>query len=56
MAAGEGSPGTQLKYPRVLLKVAGEALAGDQGYARAARVVDKLTEEIRGLHEMGVAR
>lgn len=44
-----------LKYPRVLLKLSGEALAGEQGYGIAPRVVDKLTEEIKDLHAMGVA-
>jgi len=45
----------RLKYPRVLLKLSGEALAGEQGYGIAPRVVDKLTEEIKHLHAMGVA-
>ena len=55
MAAGEASQGRDLKYSRVLLKISGEALAGDQGYGIAPPVVDKITEEIRRLHEMGVA-
>ncbi|HEV2146693.1 MAG TPA: UMP kinase [Longimicrobiaceae bacterium] len=56
MAAGEAAPGAaQLKYPRVLLKISGEALAGEQGYGIAPRVVDTITEEVKRLHEMGVA-
>ncbi len=44
-----------LKYPRVLLKISGEALAGEQGFGISPRVVDRLTEEIRVVHDMGVA-
>ena len=43
-----------LKYPRVLLKISGEALAGEQGFGIAPPVIDKLTEEIKTVHEMGV--
>jgi uridylate kinase len=58
MAAGEADPGVgaaDLKYPRVLLKLSGEALAGEQGYGIAPRVIDTITEEVKRLHEMGVA-
>jgi uridylate kinase len=44
----------ELKYRRVLLKLSGEALAGDQGYGIAPKVVDRLTDEIRTIHRMGV--
>ena len=44
-----------LKYRRVLLKLSGEALAGDQGFGIAPAMVDRLTEEIRGVAELGVA-
>jgi uridylate kinase len=44
-----------LKYPRVLLKISGEALAGEQGFGIAPPVVEALTAEIRQVHEMGVA-
>ncbi|HET7274633.1 MAG TPA: UMP kinase [Longimicrobiaceae bacterium] len=44
-----------LKYPRVLLKLSGEALAGEQGFGIAPPIIDKLTEEIKRVHEMGVA-
>jgi uridylate kinase len=43
-----------LKYPRVLLKISGEALAGEQGFGIAPPVIDKLTEEIKTVHQMGV--
>jgi uridylate kinase len=44
-----------LKYGRALLKISGEALAGEQGFGISPRVVDRLTEEIRQVHEMGVS-
>ncbi len=44
-----------LRYRRVLLKLSGEALAGDQGAGISPPVVEKLTEEIKQVHELGVA-
>lgn len=43
-----------LKYNRVLLKLSGEALAGEQGFGISPKVVDRLTDEIKSLHESGV--
>jgi uridylate kinase len=43
-----------LKYPRVLLKLSGEALAGEQGFGIAPPIIDKLTEEIKTVHRMGI--
>jgi uridylate kinase len=42
-----------LKYRRVLLKLSGEALAGAQGFGISPPVVDRLTDEVRQLHELG---
>jgi uridylate kinase len=42
-------------FTRVLLKVSGEALAGEQGFGIAPRVIDSLTDEIRNLHAEGIA-
>ena len=42
------------KYQRVLLKLSGEALAGDQGFGIEPSVVDRLTEEVKAVHKMGV--
>ena len=50
--AGEGG---ELFYRRVLLKISGEALAGEQKFGISPPVVDRLVEEIRVVHEMGVA-
>lgn len=44
-----------LKYKRVLLKLSGEALAGEQGFGISPKIVDKLTEELKALHESGVS-
>lgn len=44
-----------LKYRRVLLKLSGEALAGDKGFGIDPPVVDRLTEEVKTVHEMGVS-
>jgi uridylate kinase len=48
-------PPDGFRYGRVLLKFSGEALAGEQGWGIAPRVVDRLTDEVRGLHGMGVS-
>jgi uridylate kinase len=47
--------GSDLKYPRVLLKISGEALAGEQGFGIAPPIIDTLTEEIKGVAAMGVS-
>ncbi len=44
-----------VKYSRVLLKLSGEALAGSQGFGIDPPVVERLTEEVREVHGMGVA-
>ncbi len=44
-----------LEYNRVLLKLSGEALAGERGFGIEPSVVDQLTDEIQTLVEMGVA-
>lgn len=44
-----------VKYRRVLLKLSGEALAGDRGFGIDPPVVDRLTDEVRRVHGMGVS-
>jgi uridylate kinase len=46
---------SELKYRRVLLKISGEALAGDRGFGIEPKVVDQITDEIKSLAEMGVS-
>jgi uridylate kinase len=48
-------PSPDLVYQRLLLKLSGEALAGQQGFGISPPVIDKLTEEIKHLHQMGVS-
>ena len=43
------------KYDRVLLKLSGEALAGDRGFGIEPSVVDRLTDEISSIVEMDVS-
>ncbi len=45
----------ELQYKRVLLKLSGEALAGERGFGIEPAVVDRLTDEIRSLVEMDVS-
>jgi len=45
----------ELKYPRVLLKLSGEALAGEKGFGIDPPVVERLTEEVKAVYKMGVA-
>ncbi|MBR42998.1 MAG: UMP kinase [Gemmatimonadetes bacterium] len=44
-----------MRYRRVLLKLSGEALAGERGFGIEPEVVDQLTDEIQSLVEMGVS-
>ena len=46
---------SELKYNRVLLKLSGESLAGGAGFGIDAEVVNRLTDEVRRVHQMGVA-
>jgi uridylate kinase len=50
-----GSTNGPLKYQRVLLKLSGEMLAGERGFGIDPPVVDRLTDEVKRVHEMGVA-
>lgn len=43
-----------LKYPRALVKLSGESLAGERGFGIEPGVVQKLTEEIGEVHAAGV--
>lgn len=46
---------TQLPvYKRILLKISGEALAGDQGYGIDPAVIAGIAEEIKGVVNLGV--
>lgn len=41
-------------YERVLLKLSGEALAGDKAFGISPEVIERIAREIRSVHELGV--
>lgn len=45
---------SQVKYNRIILKISGEALAGEKGTGIDPTVIKKLAHEIKLVHEMGV--
>src|SRR5262249_13080154 len=47
------APGTTLKYKRILLKLSGEALEGEQGYGIDAAVLHYLAEELAPVNRVG---
>src|SRR4029079_13717574 len=42
------------KYRRVLLKLSGEALMGDQGFGIDPQIVSRIASEIKDIHSLGV--
>ncbi|SFI27233.1 UMP kinase [Jannaschia pohangensis] len=48
----EGPGGPHLK--RVMLKISGEALMGDQGYGLNPPTVERIAREVQSVHQMGV--
>ena len=44
----------ELKYKRVLLKLSGEALAGEDGFGIDPERAEDVSERVRGVHELGV--
>ena len=44
-----------LAYRRVLLKLSGEALAGERGFGIDFPVIDRLTDEIGSVHRLGAS-
>ncbi|WP_125768606.1 UMP kinase [Companilactobacillus furfuricola] len=43
-----------IKYNRVILKVSGEALAGEKGFGINPPVIKQVAEQIKSIHELGV--
>ena len=43
---------SQVKYKRIILKVSGEALAGEKGTGINPEVIKHLAEEIKSVHDM----
>jgi uridylate kinase len=44
----------QLAFKRILLKLSGEALAGERGFGVDTRRIHEIASEIRDVHELGV--
>ena len=41
-------------YKRILLKLSGEALMGEQGYGIDPATITRIAKEIKGVHDLGV--
>ena len=48
------TPSPDLSYSRVLLKISGEALMGDQGYGLHPPTVERIAREVQSVQKMGV--
>ena len=44
----------ETSYKRVLLKISGEALMGDQGYGLHPPTVSRIANEVKSVHDLGV--
>ena len=49
----QDTPGSQGHFKRVLLKISGEALMGDQGYGLHPPTVERIAAEVKTVHDMG---
>src|SRR5688572_1393841 len=49
----QSSP-SQVAYRRILLKISGEALMGEQNYGIDTEVARQVAEELKAVHELGV--
>jgi len=47
-------PGEKPRYTRVLLKLSGEALAGEKAFGIQPDIINRIAEEIRDVHALGV--
>ncbi|WP_299961806.1 UMP kinase [uncultured Roseobacter sp.] len=47
-------PDPQAKFKRVMLKISGEALMGDQSFGLNPPTVERIAREVHSVHEMGV--
>lgn len=47
-------PQGKVRYKRVLLKLSGEALAGERSFGISPDVIDRIAKEIKVVHELGV--
>ena len=49
-----GATEPTVTYKRVLLKISGEALMGDQGYGLHPPTVQRIANEVKSVRDMGV--
>ena len=54
MSAEAEASSSAPKYPRVLLKISGEALMGDQGFGLHPPTVQRIAGEIKKAHALGI--
>ncbi|MEO0634952.1 MAG: UMP kinase, partial [Pseudomonadota bacterium] len=47
-------PNADTTYRRVMLKISGEALMGDQGFGLHPPTVDRIAHEVKSVHDLGV--
>ncbi|KRM67805.1 UMP kinase [Apilactobacillus ozensis] len=45
---------SDLKYKRIVLKLSGEALAGNQGFGINPPVIKKIAEEVKDIYDLGI--
>lgn len=50
----DATPAGETAFKRVMLKISGEALMGDQGYGLHPPTVERIAAEIKTVHELGV--
>ena len=56
MGASHQGPSNQmsLKYRRILLKLSGEALMGEDAFGISRQTIERIAHEIRAVHQLGV--
>jgi uridylate kinase len=50
----DANSGDDVRYTRVMLKISGEALMGDQGFGLHPPTVERIAREIQSVHALGV--
>jgi uridylate kinase len=53
-SAPPGPPPARSTFRRVMLKISGEALMGDQGFGLHPPTVERIAREVKSVHDMGV--
>jgi len=51
---GDAAPIKKKQYKRVLIKISGEALMGEQGFGLHPPTVHKIANEIKDVHDLGI--